>query len=215
MRRRTIHSQLATPQPEASSYTSDCMDVQTKDRLVAETKLLLEDEMTEWTAVEALWRPHADQGDLDAQYNMAEFYLDYGFDGGPAKDLEIRELLENAASRGHKDAIYRMSRRCSERLKRDALLLKAGELGSLEAQRDLGALFATGDWTGPHDSARAAEWYRLAAERGHPDAQYNLGFMYLRGEGVETDPNEGSRWLQRSAGQGAEQSLRLLAATTR
>ena len=187
------------------------MDMQTTNRLVEETKLLLEDEGTEWPALEALWRPYVDRGDLDAQYNMAEFYLDYGFDDGPARDREIQELLENAAGKGHKDAVYRLSRRCTEPLQRDELLLKAGELGCLEAQRDLGALFETGDWTGPHDSDRAAEWYRLAAERGHPDAQYNLGFMYLRGEGVPTDSNEGLRWLRRLAEQGDEQSLRLLA----
>jgi TPR repeat protein len=96
-------------------------------------------------------------------------------------------------------------------VKGDALLLKAGELGSLEAQRDLGALFATGNWTGPRDSVRAVEWYRHAAERGHADAQYNLGFMYLLGEGVQADPDEGLRWLRTSAEQGDEQSVRLLA----
>ena len=41
---------------------------------------------------------------------------------------------------------------CSKGQERDALLLKAGELGSLDAQRDLGALYATGNWTGPKDS---------------------------------------------------------------
>jgi hypothetical protein len=95
--------------------------------------------------------------------------------------------------------------------RRDALLLKAGESGSLEAQRDLGALYATGDWTGPRDAVRAAEWYRRAAERGHPDAQYNLGFMYLLGEGVQTSPSEGLQWLRRSADQGDETAIRLLA----
>jgi TPR repeat protein len=90
-------------------------------------------------------------------------------------------------------------------------LLKAGELGSLEAQRDLGALYATGDWTGPRDAVRAAEWYRRAAERGHLDAQYNLGFMYLLGEGVQADPNEGLRWLRRSAEQEDEHAMGLLA----
>ena len=34
------------------------------------------------------------------------------------------------------------------------------------------------------DYAEAEKWYRLAAEQGWADAQYNLGVMYGRGEGV-------------------------------
>jgi len=57
----------------------------------------------------------------------------------------------------------------------------------------------------------ATEWYRRAAERGHADAQYNLGFMYLLGEGVQANPNEGLRWLRLSADQGDESAIRLIA----
>jgi hypothetical protein len=123
----------------------------------------------------------------------------------------MKELLRRAADQGHADATYRLRQQYPEGAERDALLLKAGELGSLEAQRDLGALYATGDWTGPRDTVLAADWYRRAAERGHPDAQYNLGFMYLLGEGVQPNPNEGLPWLRRSADQGDEQATRLLA----
>lgn len=34
------------------------------------------------------------------------------------------------------------------------------------------------------DYEKAAEYYRKAAEKGHLDAQYNLGIMYETGEGV-------------------------------
>jgi uncharacterized protein len=187
------------------------MDPQIEKRLIDETKLLLGDDATEWIAVEALWRPYVDQADVDAQFHLAEFYLDYVYDEGPQKETEMKDLLRLAADQGHADAIYRLRQQYPEGTERDALLLKAGELGSLEAQRDLGALHATGDWTGPHDAVRAVEWYRRAAERGHPDAQYNLGFMYLLGDGVQADPEEGLKWLRRSADQGDESSFRLLA----
>jgi len=36
------------------------MDAQITRQLIDQTKLLLEDEATEWKAVEALWRPFAD-----------------------------------------------------------------------------------------------------------------------------------------------------------
>ena len=30
----------------------------------------------------------------------------------------------------------------------------------------------------PQDYAKAVKWYRLAADQGYADAQYNLGVMY-------------------------------------
>ena len=69
----------------------------------------------------------------------------------------------------------------------------------------------TGEWTGPHEAVQGAEWYRRASERGHAEAQYSLGFMYLRGEGIEPDPARGLEWLRRSADQGDESAIRLLA----
>jgi TPR repeat protein len=187
------------------------MDEQTAKSLMDQTDRLLEDESTEWSAVESLWRPYVDEGSAEAQFRMAFAYLDYGFDEGPEKDREIRNLLRAAADKGHPDASYRLCNSYEEGGERDALLLKAGELGSIDAQRDLGALYATGDWTGPKDPALGAEWYRKAALSGHPDAEYNLGFMYLLGEGVPPDPEEGLRWLRRSADHGYGVSFRLLA----
>jgi len=123
----------------------------------------------------------------------------------------MEKLLRTASERDHPDAVYWLSYLYPDGAERDAWLLKAGELGSREAQRDLGALYATGHWTGPHDAVRAAEWYRRAADRGHAEAQYNLGFMYLLGEGVPSNSAEGLRWLRLAADQGEESSYRLLA----
>jgi len=159
-------------------------------------------EANDWSAVEALWRPYISQNDVEAQFRLAYYYLFYSFDEEPQTRAEMEKLLWTAAERDHPDAVYWLSHLYPNGTERDALLVKAGELGSLEGQRDLGALYATGDWTGPHDAVRAAEWYRRAAERGHPDAQYNLGFMYLLGEGVTSDAAEGLRWLRRAADQG-------------
>jgi hypothetical protein len=123
-----------------------------------------------------------------------------------------RKYLQEAVQAGHADAMYWTTRRGrGEGREADELLLRAGELGSRGAQRDLGALYATGDWTGPKDSARAVYWYRLAAERGHDDAQYNLGFMHILGDGTEANVNEGLRWIHRAAMQGDWSARHLLA----
>ncbi len=187
------------------------MDEQIAKQLKAETDRLLKDESTDWSAIEALWHLYVELGEIEAQFQMADAYLDYGFDEGPEKDSEMRSLLRSAADKGHPEATYRLCNLYAEGAERDAVLLKAGELGSIQAQRDLGALYATGDWTGPKDPAQGAEWYRKAALSGHPDAEYNLGFMYLLGEGVPPDPEEGLRWLRRSADHGYGFSFRLLA----
>ena len=55
-------------------------------------------------------------------------------------------------------------------------------------------------------SALAADDYldavKKAAEQGHADAQYNLGAIYSRGEGVPEDDDEAVRWYRKAAEQG-------------
>jgi len=44
--------------------------------------------------------------------------------------------------------------------------------------------------------------YRRAADRGHPDAQYELGHMYETGEGVRANPFKAAEWYKLAAGLG-------------
>ena len=39
----------------------------------------------------------------------------------------------------------------------------------------------------PVDYVQAVEWYRLAADRGDPTGQMNLGVMYETGRGLPQD----------------------------
>jgi hypothetical protein len=60
----------------------------------------------------------------------------------------------------------------------------------------------------------AAWWYRKAAEQGHTSAQYNLGNMYVRGEGVPKNDVEAYKWWHLAAAQGdegAKKNKRILA----
>lgn len=52
------------------------------------------------------------------------------------------------------------------------------------------------------DSAEAAKWLRLSAERGNANAQFALGAMYTKGVGVPENDTEGVKWLRLSAKQG-------------
>jgi TPR repeat protein len=143
------------------------VDPVTRQQLIDATEAFHKED--NWSAVEALWRPYVEQGDLEAEFRLAYYYLFYSFDEEGEVRAEMVDLLRTAADRGHADAVYFLSHLCPQGQERDALLLKAGELGSLKAQRDLGAYYATGNWTGPKDLAQAVQWYRRAAERGHSE----------------------------------------------
>ena len=46
------------------------------------------------------------------------------------------------------------------------------------------------------------KWYRLSAEQGHAQAQYNLGNKYDNGQGVPQDYKEAVKWYRLAAEQG-------------
>ncbi len=74
-------------------------------------------------------------------------------------------------------------------------------LGNADAQFHLGLMHASGTWGTP-DYARAAEWYRKAAEQNHALAQVNLGTMYASGQGVQENEQEAKIWFTKAALQG-------------
>ena len=55
----------------------------------------------------------------------------------------------------------------------------------------------------PQDYKEAVKWYRLSAEQGVADAQYQLGFdVFQNGQGVPQDYKEAIKWYRLSAEQG-------------
>ena len=122
-------------------------------------------------------------------------------------------FLRDAAAKDRPDAVWFLvnqtqSRETDPEFERS--LLRAGELGSIGAQRQLGVMYATGDWTGPKDLTEAVRWYRLAAENGEAESQYDLGFMLLLGEGGPKNIEEGLMWLERAGELGECKVFRLL-----
>ena len=81
-------------------------------------------------------------------------------------------------------------------------LREAAAAGDPAAAFEIAARYAEGNGGQP-DLAKAAEWYRRAAEAGIAVAQYRLGSLYERGQGVarRTAPKP-STWYQRAADQG-------------
>ena len=50
----------------------------------------------------------------------------------------------------------------------------------------------------PQNYTEGAMWYRRAAEQGDSLAQYSLGLLYDKGQGVPRDVIEASKWLNLS-----------------
>ena len=49
------------------------------------------------------------------------------------------------------------------------------------------------------DFSEAIAWFRRAADRGEPGAQYSLGIMHADGDGVVQDSIEAYKWLSLAA----------------
>lgn len=52
------------------------------------------------------------------------------------------------------------------------------------------------------DGKQKADWYRKAAERGSADAQFKLGTLYERGDGVTQNNEQAVTWYRKAADQG-------------
>lgn len=87
---------------------------------------------------------------------------------------------------------------------------KAAERGDLNAQHDLAAFYATDESLEIRDEAEAVRWYAKAAEGGHGQSQYDLGFMLLLGEGTEKDVAKGLSFMEQAVSNGWEYAARLL-----
>jgi TPR repeat protein len=87
--------------------------------------------------------------------------------------------------------------------------LPLAELGDAEAQYNLGVMYDEGAGMG-QDLAKAADWYRKAADQGFVDAQINLGMMYYHGQGFTRDHAEAAKWFKRAASQGDQEAAGFL-----
>ena len=72
---------------------------------------------------------------------------------------------------------------------------------AVRAQAHLGWMHHSGKGV-PRNHKEAAAWTRLAAEQGHPLAQYNFGQAHFTGEGVPRDLTKAAAWWRRAAEKG-------------
>ena len=73
----------------------------------------------------------------------------------------------------------------------------------------LGRIYDVGNMV-PQDLEKAAKYYLKAANLGHPQAMFNVGVMYVNGEGVTKNPQQGINWLQKAAQNGEPNAIAAL-----
>ncbi len=80
-------------------------------------------------------------------------------------------------------------------------LANAASRGDREAQYRIGARFLS-DGTSQSDPATAARWLARAADQGHTESQFVLASLYERGAGVPKDENQARELYRKAASAG-------------
>lgn len=165
-------------------------------------------------------RKSAELGHVESQVELSRYY------SNPEDDMadveEAHKWLRKAAEQGHELAQRTLDHFAAERLVR----LQLAEQGNADAQYNHGISYINGveknieegiKWLQKsaeqgHEQARRVldflhvEMCKEAAERGDPDAQYELGVRYLHGAGVEQNIKETIKWLALADDQGHEEA---------
>jgi hypothetical protein len=120
---------------------------------------------------------------------------------------EAERWLELAARAEHADALFALAITRADaatgRLRWGspatesgrAFLMRAAEAGSADAQRTLACCLAVGDPGFEKNAVAARAWHTRAAEQDLRESQYDVGMMWLDGEGGPENREQGLAWL--------------------
>lgn len=124
----------------------------------------------------------------------------YGMDLRSDFSEPMRTLLKDAL-KGDKDTF--------------AKLVSLAESGNVEAELELGGLYAGGltnypiVWAVDRDTAEAYKWYFTAAQQGNTQASYLLGKLYASG-GIKDEHSEAMKWFRKAAEAGYPEAIRMI-----
>jgi TPR repeat protein len=130
------------------------------------------------------WRKAAEQGNVEAQNNLAQAYeLGYGVE----QDLrQAADWFQRAAERNHATSqfnlgvLYELGKGVPQNAAQAAYWYRrAAEQGYGPAQLNLAAMYELGHGV-PQDFTQAATWYREAAESGEESAREALWHLLRR-----------------------------------
>jgi TPR repeat protein len=175
------------------------------------------------------WSKAAQEGDIDAQYNLGCLYIrgegvaknkawaadwfqraaDQGdldadtwllFSSGPTTDERRKEYFSRKRTPIEKFRITFVVQLSDGKMHRRTC--STDEKDGAFIAFDLGLNYETGTAGFPQDDKQAAAWYRRASERNYADAQTKLAYLYAAGRGVERNQIEAARLFRKAAEQG-------------
>ena len=165
------------------------------------------------------YRKAADKGSTSA---MVELGISYATGSGVPKDAaQARKLFERAADAGNPRGVSNLAVLTnnsgnsgggpSDPVKARALLAKAAETNSAEAQYQLGLMTAEGIG-GPKDDVAARALFEKAAAQSHPGALERMGAFAQGGRGGPQDVDAAKTYYEQAAALGNEDAKAALKA---
>jgi len=155
------------------------------------------------------WRKAADRGSTSA---MVELGVLLATGSGVARDeAQARKLFERAAKAGNDRGVTNLSALSDKEgapvdsAGARALLVKAAETNSAEAQYRLGLMMADGVG-GPKDDAAARALFDKAAAQGHAGALERMGAFAQSGRGGPQDAAAAKAYYEKAAALGNEEA---------
>jgi uncharacterized protein len=155
----------------------------------------------------AAYRKAADRGSTSA---MVELGVLLATGSGVAKDEgQARKLFERAAAAGNPRGVSNLAALSgsggapADPVKARALLSRAAETNSAEAQYQLGLMMADGVG-GPKDDAAARALFEKAAAQDHPGALERMGAFAQSGRGGPQDSSAAKAYYQKASALGNE-----------
>jgi TPR repeat protein len=135
-----------------------------------------------------LWEKAAVKKDPVAIFNIGNLFR-YGQYGYPQDDFECFQAYEKAAELGHLEAKYELGI-----MHREGITVEPNDKVALNYFRECAqegmadaiyilAVYATNQG----DTATAFNYFLNAAEKGHPNSQFNVARHYAYGDGIEAD----------------------------
>jgi TPR repeat protein len=162
------------------------------------------------------YRKAADKGSTSA---MVELGVMLGTGAGVPKDeAQARKLFERAAEAGNPRGVTNLAAISStggaptDSVKSRAMLMRAAEKNSAEAQYQLGLMFADGIG-GSQDDVVARSLFEKAAAQDHPGALERMGEFAQKGRGGPQDSTAAKAYYERAVALGNEDAKAALKRT--
>jgi TPR repeat protein len=150
------------------------------------------------------WKAAAEEGQPEAEFDLGVLYAQ---GRGVKRDLTLAEQwYRKAAEQGNAEAEFALGQMYARGwgVPRDeADAIRWFQMANAPETDGPATDWAVIEGYGVQkDEKQAAYWYEQAAQKGHPEAQFQLAHLYATGKGVPHDEDQAVRWTRASAGRG-------------